>query len=190
MTPLRPAIAWSFLSIMVLLAGCGPSSESPDYLAPPGVDPNAASVDGLSVGHNFMRSGEYELALKAYQRSVVELGLTPDVLNAIAVANLKLGRTGEAERLLRNAVEQNRDFGPAWNNLGVLLAEKRQFREAKRAFEIAFGLAEGRSTQIKNNIAKIVATLEEIEYKEPNKESDFELVRRGDGVYLLLETPN
>lgn len=174
---------------MLGLSACETTLGS-DPLAPPGIDQSEMAVDGLTVGHSLMRSGEYELALKAYQRSVTELGLTPDVLNGLAVASMKLGRLNDAERFLRAAVEKDQNFGPAWNNLGVVLAQKSEFPEAKRAFEIAFGLSGGKSLQIRENIAKVTATLEETQYIEPNKQSDFELVRRGDGVYLLLETPS
>ena len=172
--------------------GCTDFNGGSDPLAPPGLASSSSegSVDGLTVGHNFMAAGEYEFALKAYQRSVAEDGLTPDILNGMAVAHMKLGRLGEAERLLRGAVSQDQDFGPAWNNLGVLLANTGRYLEAKRTFEIAFGLAGGNSTQIKENIAKVVAKAEKVEYISPNDKNDFELVRRGDGVYLLLETPS
>jgi len=172
------------------LFGCTETSNSNDPLAPPGFSSGPSSIDGLTVGHNLMQAGEYELALKAYQRAVPDLGLTPDVLNGMAVANMKLGRLTQAERFLRTAVEKDQNFGPAWNNLGVLLSQTGEYLEAKRVFEIAFGLAGGRSEQIKENIAKIVATIEKNEYTAPNEQNDFELVRRGDGVYLLLETPS
>ena len=173
------------------LTSCDAGSDGKDPLAPPGFsNVKEQSVDGLTVGHNFMAAGEYEFALKAYQRSITETGLTPDVLNGMAVAHMKLGRLGEAEKLLRGAVDQNRNFGPAWNNLGVLLANSDRYMEARRSFEIAFGLAEGRSERIRQNIAKVIARSQNLEYVGTNENNDFELVRRGDGVYLLLETPS
>ena len=178
------------LLLVISLIGCTDTTRAPNEITPPGFAPNGESVDGLIVGHNFMRAGEYELALKAYRRAISEQGFTPDVMNGMGVAHLRLGQIREAEVLLRAAVEADQDFGPAWNNLGVLLAETGEYLEAKRAFEIAFGLGGGRSQQIKANITKIAATLEKNRYIEPNKQSDFELVRRGDGVYLLLQTPS
>lgn len=176
---------------LALLTGCQTATNSQNGgLEPPGFSQSGESVDGLIVGHNFMRAGEYELALKAYRRSIAEQGFTPDVMNGMGVAHLRLGQVNEAERLLRAAVQADPNFGPAWNNLGVLLAQKQEYLEAKRAFEIAFGLGEGRSQQIKRNIAKISTALEKNVYTEVNNQSDFELVRRGNGVYLLIETPS
>jgi hypothetical protein len=40
----------------------------------PGIDTDAASVDGLIVGHRLMASNEPELALRAYYRAAGELG--------------------------------------------------------------------------------------------------------------------
>ena len=43
----------------------------------------------------------------------------------IGSANLKLGRLGQAEKLLRRAIKADEAFAPAWNNLGVVLMEIR-----------------------------------------------------------------
>ncbi|MEO0342111.1 MAG: tetratricopeptide repeat protein [Pseudomonadota bacterium] len=187
---MRLRTAWFLGLSFVAVSACNQTIQSGDPLAPPAVAEDQQGVDSLLVGHNFMLGGEYELALKAYQRAVIDRGLTPDVLNGLAIANMRLGRTGEAEQLLRAAVEQDRDYGPGWNNLGVLLAETGNYREAKRAFEIAFSLGGGRSSQIKTNIAKTVAKIENIDYTEPENNNDFELVQQGNGVFLLLQTPS
>ena len=88
----------------------------------------ACSEDGLIVGHRLMEAGEYELALKAYLRAASEDGVNADVLSAIGSANLKLGRLGQAEQILRRALEMDPTFVPALNNLGVVLMERGQDR--------------------------------------------------------------
>ncbi len=75
-----------------------------------------------------MAAGEYELALKAYLRAASEDGVNADVLSAIGSANLKLGRLGQAEQILRRALEMDPTFVPALNNLGVVLMERGQDR--------------------------------------------------------------
>ena len=77
---------------------------------PYGVDARGEAVDGLLVGHRLMEAGEYELALKAYYRAAAEQGINVDVLSAIGSANLALGRLGQAETLLRRAVEAGPDL--------------------------------------------------------------------------------
>lgn len=143
------------------------------------------SVDGLIVGHRLMEAGEYELALKAYSRAAVEQGVTVDVLSAMGSADLKLGRLGQAEDLLRQATEKDPTFAPAWNNLGVILMETNREAEAARVFRIAYGLDGGKSDSIKQNLTKALAKRDNITY-DTNEDATFDLMRRGYGDYLLL----
>lgn len=154
----------------------------------PGVSPVGEAVDGLIVGHRLMAAGEYELALDAYTRAAATHGLTADVLSALGSANLRLGRLDQAETLLRRAVERDPEFVPAWNNLGVVLMEKAEAAEAVRAFQTAFALDRGRSEEIRNNLKRALAKRDETDYDAANNNS-FELVRRGNGRFVLLATP-
>ena len=176
-------------AIVGLLAACQSTggflqqrSKSP-YA--PGTATNGDEVDGLIVGHRLMAAGEYELALKAYYRGAVEHGATVDVLSAIGSADLKLGRLGQAERMLRDAIKVDETFVPAWNNLGVVLMEKGEVAEASLVFKTAFALDSGQSDEIRNNLRLALAKLENPAY-DPPQESNFSLVRRGNGQYLLL----
>ncbi|WP_172296449.1 tetratricopeptide repeat protein [Pseudoruegeria sp. HB172150] len=170
-------------------SGTGGLRNSEDGLfAPTGVDSSRDYVDGLTVGHRLMESGEYELALKAYYRAAADLGLTVDVLSAVGSANLKLGRLHQAEDNLRRAVEEDETFVPAWNNLGVVLMELGQFGEAERVFHTAYALDNGESEEIRQNLRLALAKLENPGYDQDNN-FKFALVRRGSGEYRLLETP-
>ncbi|SPH24627.1 hypothetical protein DEA8626_03678 [Defluviimonas aquaemixtae] len=185
----RPA---GLLAAIGLLTACqqtgGFPSNGPSPFAPSGPVRGAEAVDGLIVGHRLMAAGEYELALRAYLRGAAEHGMTVDVLSAIGSANLKLGRLGQAERILRRAVEVDETFVPAWNNLGVVLMERGQIGEASRVFRTAFALDSGQSDAIRENLRLALAKLEKPSYDVPN-EQKFELVRRGHGQFLLLTTP-
>jgi tetratricopeptide (TPR) repeat protein len=158
--------------------------------APRGTPEIKESVDGLIVGHRLMASGEYELALKAYTRAASKDGLSADVLSALGSANLRLGRLSHAKQLLELAVSKDPKFVPAWNNLGVLLQAQGQYPEAKRVFQLAYGLDNGNSDEIRKNLTKVIAIVDKSVYAEPNENQEFELVRRGNGSYLLLQTPN
>ena len=142
------------------------------------------SVDGLIVGHRLMAAGEHELALEAYNRALIERGTTVDVVSAIGSANLRLGRLGQAEKQLRDAIEIDETFVPAWNNLGVVLMERGKWGEAAQTFRRAFALDSGRSADIRDNLRLALAKMENPTYSED--ESTFALVRRGRGDYLLL----
>lgn len=182
-----------FILALSLMAACGSaggigrSKDSP--YAPSGQPLRGNSVDGLIVGHRLMAAGEYELALKAYFRAAGKLGLNADVYSALGSANLKLGRLGQSEKLLRKAVDKDAAFAPAWNNLGVVLMERGKSGEAKRVFQTAYALDSGESDSIRDNLRLAIAKSEEIDYDESNDNNNFSLVRRGSGEYLLLSTP-
>ncbi|WP_425483619.1 tetratricopeptide repeat protein [Halovulum dunhuangense] len=177
----------------VLLAGAAlllSACANPDVLITGGDDPSVSrgfvdGLDGLTVGHRLMEAGEYELALDAYYQAATQTGLSVDVLSAIGSANLKLGRLGQAEDLLRRALDEDDRFVPAWNNLGVVLYNRGEIGEAREAFRVAFQLDSGFSPEIRENFNRVDAELQDVG-TEPAPEYDFRLVRRGNGRYLLL----
>ena len=175
--------------IALLLAACEPASDIGDSpFAPVGRIDAAPSVDGLTVGHRLMEAGEYELALKSFHRAAAEEGLTAEVLSSIGSANLRLGRLGQAERQLRKATETDETFAPAWNNLGVVLMEQNNYGEASRVFRIAFALDSGESVDIRENLRLALAKLYDPGYI-PEDNTNFALVRRGTGDFLLETLP-
>lgn len=136
-----------------------------------------------------MEAGEYELALKAYYRAAAEQGINSDVLSAIGSANLKLGRLNQAEKVLRRALEEDPSFVPAINNLGVVLMEMGRFGEARGMFQKAYALDSGSSDEIRDNLRLAIARSENAVYDEDvvvQDEPVFNLVRRGEGDYVLL----
>ena len=172
------------------LSGATVGGDSP--FAPSRVRGSDDAVDGLIVGHRLMEAGEYELALRAYYRGAAEQGVTADVLSAIGSANLRLGRLGQAERILRQAIQLDERFAPAWNNLGVTLMERGKIAEARNVFQTAYALDSGDSDQIRDNLRLAIAKLERPRYDSPEANDNneaFQLVRRGNGRFLLLATP-
>ena len=165
--------------------GLGASGEG--ALAPPGIDPNAEGVDPLLVGHRLMEAGEYELALRSYTRAAAEQGATVEVLSSIGSANLRLGRLGQAETILRRAIEQDETFPPAWNNLGVVLMETGRYGEASRVFQTAFALDNGNSAEIRENLRLALAKLDDPSYSDDD--TNFALVWTGGGTYSLSPLP-
>jgi Flp pilus assembly protein TadD len=157
--------------------------------APDGTAVLRDAVDPLLVGHRLMEAGEYELALRAYYRAGVDHGTTVDVLTALGSANLRLGRIGQAETLLRQATTLEPDYPAAWNNLGVALMEQGEFGEARQVFRHAYALDSGQSDSIRDNLRMAIAQTENSVYGDGNNEGSFDLVRRGGGRYILLATP-
>ena len=187
------------LVVCFVLLGC----SEPPVLAPPvnnaATDEKSAEVpgtkfagpevpDGLNEGHRLMAAGDYNAALDAYSRAASEQGLTVDVLSALGSANLKLGRLGQAEEFLERAVARDNSFAPAWNNLGVVLSSLNRPIDARQAFEAAFANDNGLSEEIWQNLL-LAIEIQKSSAEEPEPEAAFQLIRRGNGRFLLLETP-
>jgi tetratricopeptide (TPR) repeat protein len=166
--------------LLIGLAACstGGLNRSAGGIYAPGVA-GQSDIDGLIVGHRLMAAGEFQLALDAYTRAAGQQGLNVDTLSALGSANLRLGRLGQAERLLRRAVAEAPDFPPAWNNLGVLLMEQGNVAEATEVFRRAYATDNGNSDQIRDNLRLALARLDGSRYQEGNEDTNFELVRRG-----------
>lgn len=164
--------------------GLTASDGKPDQLYAPSIDPNGESVDGLLVGHRLMDAKEYELAIEAYQRAAVQYGLTGEILSGIGSANLAMGRLGQAERILRRAVQEDETNPAVWNNLGVVLMEKGKLSEAAATFQKAYALDNGESDSIRDNLRLAIAKLENSFY-DPSEDQQYKLVRRGTGDYLI-----
>ena len=160
----------------------------PESVYAPGVNQRAEAVDGIEVGHRLIAAGQYELAIKSFNRAALDHGLTGEVLSALGSANLGLGRLGQAETLLRRAVEKAAAEPEVWNNLGVVLMESGQTAEAEQIFRKAYALDNGESDAIRDNLRLALAKTEKSVIPEVN-EDNYKLVRRGSGDYLIRPTP-
>lgn len=178
------------LTIVLTLAACdntgGFGVRDASRNLPYGADARGTGVDGLLVGHRLMAAGEYDLALRAYFRAAGEQGINADVLSAIGSANLQLGRLGQAEQVLRRALDIEPEFVPALNNLGVTLMGRNKVGEARAVFQQAYALDSGETDAIRENLRLAIAKSEKDAYEEVGEEPTFSLVRRGQGEYLLL----
>ena len=181
-------VSGSLLLIATLLAACGNTGGfGSSRNTPFGVNPKGEAVDGLLVGHRLLEAGEAELALKAYYRAAAEDGVSVDTLSAIGSANLALGRLGQAEQVLRRALEVDEGFVPALNNLGVVLMERGKIGEARLVFQQAYALDSGQSDSIRDNLKLAIARSETKVYDDNSEEKgEFQLVRRDKGQYVLL----
>ena len=115
--------------------------------------------------------------------------MTAETLSSLGSANLQLGRLGQAEELLRSAVEEDPEFVPAWNNLGVVLMEQGEYGEARQVFRQAYALDSGESDSIRENLRLAIARMENPGYSQDHTNESFDLERRGGGRYLLLYAP-
>ncbi|MGB3406566.1 MAG: tetratricopeptide repeat protein [Jannaschia sp.] len=140
------------------------------------------SVDPLIVGDRLLDAGEAELALASYVRAAGTLGLTPEVKLSMAMANMKLGRLNQAERLLRDVIAAEPENAGALNNLGVVLLDLGELGEAHRLFRAAFALQP--TPEIRENLRVSGAKLENRTY-DTNEDEAFTLTAQANGVYTL-----
>jgi Flp pilus assembly protein TadD len=179
--------AGAFFALILTLSACAEDIINQGPYAP-GVARNGEAVDGLIVGQRLMDAGEYELAIDAYTRAALKHGLNADVLAGLGSANLALGRLGQAEDLLRRAIEKDEKSPPIWNNLGVVLIEQGEYGEAEQVFRRAYALDNGESDAIRDNLRLALAKIEKPYYDEP-QEQEYKLVRRGSSDYLIRKIP-
>ena len=154
-----------------------------------GVNRFATAEDGVEVGHRLIAAGEHELALRAFTRAAIERGGTDaEILSAMGTANLGLGRLGQAEQLLRLAIEKERDWPEIWNNLGVVLMERGKTDEARQIFRRAYAMDNGQSDSIRDNLRLALSKSENSDISL-NAYNEYKVVRRGTADYLIRKTP-
>lgn len=169
------------------LTACAPGGffAPEDQVFAPGVNQRAQAEDGIEVGHRLIANGQYELAIKSFNRAALqEGGMNADVLSGLGSANLGLGRLGQSERLLRRAVKEDDALPEVWNNLGVVLMEKGETLEAVEIFKRAFALDNGESDAIRDNLRLALAKSENSATVGVD-EAEYTLVRRGGGNFLI-----
>jgi Flp pilus assembly protein TadD len=171
-------------------AACAPGGFKQDLGSrwAPGTDLRKTAEDGLLTGNRLMAAGEHELALEAFTRAALDHGLTPEVLSGMGSAKLGLRRLGQAEELLRQAVEADPEWPEPMNNLGVVLMERGKTAEAVQTFQRAYALDNGESDAIRDNLRLALAKLENPAHSEPQNQ-DYKLVRQGGGSYLIRQAP-
>ncbi|MBM1689008.1 tetratricopeptide repeat protein [Sulfitobacter geojensis] len=171
------------------LAACstGGFSAAGEQVYAPGVNQRAVAEDGIEVGHRLIAAGQYELAIKSFNRAALEHGLDVDVLSGLGSANLGLGRLGQAESLLRKAVKKDTTQPEVWNNLGVVLMERGKTVEAEQILRRAYAMDNGESDAIRDNLRLALAKSENSDTVGID-DDNYKLVRRGSGDYLISST--
>jgi Flp pilus assembly protein TadD len=115
-------------------------------------------TQSLNLGTAYAKSGKLAEAAAALQDG---LNTAPDSLalaNALAGVLVQLNRTGEAAAVLKLQIEAHPENAQEHARLGILLAQARQFAEAKAELEkaISLGDASGETTE---NLARVMQAL-------------------------------
>jgi len=188
----RPRALAALLITQVALAACSSGGFGASVFGPkegtldaPGVDLRANGADNLETGHRLVSSGQYELAIRSFNRAAIDRGtVDAEILSGLGTANLGLGRLGQAETLLRRAVERDATSPEIWNNLGVVLMERGKNADAIQIFRKAFALDNGESVSIRDNL-RLALTKNENFGASSGTNQDYKLVRRGSADYVI-----
>jgi len=172
--------------LMKSLAACSPGGTDASQTGPfaPGINDRAEADTGIEVGHRLIAAGEYELAIRAFNRTALERGLDAEILSGLGTANLGLGRLNQAEQLLRRATTKFEAYPEVWNNLGVVLMERGKTAEAVQIFRKAYAMDDGESTLIRDNLRLALAKSENSD-SVPTNDNQYKLVRRGSSDFLI-----
>jgi Flp pilus assembly protein TadD len=76
-----------------------------------------------------------------------------------------------------------------FNNYGVLLMEQGRTNEAVGYFKQAFALSNGENIAVRDNLRLALAKSENSVTMEPEKSSEYKLVRRGSSDFVIRPTP-
>lgn len=192
MTTRTRAIA-ALLLLNIALAACssggfgasGFGNRSGNALDAPGVDRRAKGADNLETGHRLVAAGQYELAIRSFNRAAIDRGtVDAEILSGLGTANLGLGRLGQAETQLRRAVQRDATQPEIWNNLGVVLMERGKNADAIQIFRKAFALDNGESVSIRDNLRLALEKSENFD-ESSDTVDEYKLVRRGSADYLI-----
>lgn len=139
----------TILVCSVFFTGCSPFTVSnPESYTPgpaPDVKPNeplseeSASKIYIEKGVHYMEAGEYQIALKDFERAVEIDDDNPDAYNALGVLYGKLGEVTHADTSFKKAISLKSDYFAARNNYGRFLCSHGRHTEAFAQFEQVIG---------------------------------------------------
>ena len=160
-------------------------------------------------GMKAYNEGRYSEAERLFRLVIVELdkaakeenpmlaGLMSDTLNALAGALHGLGKLSEAEQVLlkqiqlleKERIESDSDFSQtsaALNNLGLLYAEQKKFKEAEETHRKAIRLREKYDPPPRRNLAISIVNLGKVYYDDGKYLEAEPFFRQAQSIFLAI----
>jgi tetratricopeptide (TPR) repeat protein len=105
---------------------------------PPAVSASPEELEGR--GDQLRSEKNYLDAIDYYQAAIVKAGNTASLMNKMGICNLMLQRHKEARKDFNRAIKSDRNHSDAYNNLGVVYYQQRDFGKAIKSYEKACSL--------------------------------------------------
>jgi tetratricopeptide (TPR) repeat protein len=119
-------------------------------------------------GFLYVDQKEYERAEAALQKSL-EIQRSAVVLNDLALVAYHLERHADAERMAREALQEDMKLASAWDTLGLALIERAQVDKAERAFK--------ESLRLSRSSGEVFVHMAELQKTKGNKQAALEYVK-------------
>jgi len=105
---------------------------------PPAQSASAEELEGR--GDQLRSEKNYLDAIDYYQAAMVKTGGTASLMNKMGICDLMLQRYREARKNFSRAVKTDHNHSDAYNNLGVVYYEQRDYGKAIKSYEKAVSL--------------------------------------------------
>lgn len=115
----------------LLLLGAGSRGDA--------ADPKKAEAElAFNTARTYLESGRPELAANEFKKAIALNDKDYFAYKGLGLAYARLGKPGDAEKVLRKCLDINPDFADARNDLGAVLATQKRMEEARKEWLAAF----------------------------------------------------
>lgn len=127
-------------ALSLLLNGCSSSSTTPQQPPQPEPtqksepDPQKAAEVNMQLGVEYLKRGQYDIALTRLTRSMEVNPDLPETHNAMGILSERLGRTEEARKYYEQAISLKPDDSDIQNNYAQFLCKQGEWNQAEVHF--------------------------------------------------------
>jgi Tfp pilus assembly protein PilF len=154
---------------------------------PVAVEPKRAETY-LSVGKRLLAAREPDLAIKAFQRSINNEGVSAQAMTGAGIGYQRMGLLTTARRYFEQATFLAPNSTITHNNLGVVLYQMKEYYLARDEFRTAFAISNGASEMAESNLNRTEAIIAAIELApETDQAISHDVIRLGGGEFQLVD---
>ena len=135
------------LMLAVILCGCAGQSareaaplRPPETEAQPEWNPAAEGPNHLALARNLIGQGHYTVALRQIDLAIQEDESAAESRYLMGVCQRKIGDLAGARKSFEQAIRLDREYAPAYSDLGIVCFMSRQYNEAHEALSKAVAL--------------------------------------------------